>query len=111
MQHAQHHQHIRKRIYSNLEKYPSPNIYRRFLDKIIFIVGVGAPLTTIPQIYNIYIVGQAGGVSTTSWASASVFSTIWLLYGLAHKEKAIVVNSALWTAMNIAIAWGAFVYG
>jgi uncharacterized protein with PQ loop repeat len=111
MNNAQHHQHLRKRMYKNLESFPSQSWYKRKLDTVIYYVGILGPLITIPQIYSIFAFHNAGGVSALSWSVYTVFSVVWLLYGLAHKEHVITINSALWIVMNGLVALGAILYG
>ncbi len=105
-----HHQHIRKRIYKNLEQFPSPDSKKYFLDKLIYIVGVLGPLSTIPQIYTIFIEKNAAGVSVATWLIYFLFSVIWIVYGVVHKEKVIILTYSLWFVMNGLVALGAIIY-
>lgn len=85
-----HHYHRRKRIHVKHEPYPHPHKFKRFLDKIIYIVGVVGPILTIPQITKIWTEQDASNVSLTSWSGYLCLSFIWLTYGIAHKEKPII---------------------
>jgi len=106
-----HHAHRRKRMHQNKEPYPHPQQWKRFLDKIIYAVGVAGPLITIPQIYKIWVDHNASGVSVVSWSGYTVFAVIWLLYGIAHKEKPIIVTYIAVIIANIFVTVGTFIYG
>jgi len=100
------HFHLRKRIYNNLEEYPNPDKLKRFIDNSIFFVSFIGPIMTIPQLYEIWIVRNASGVSTISWASYLFVNTFWLVYGILHKEKPIIMANALWLLIDILIVGG-----
>lgn len=106
-----HHPHVRKRIYTNLEKYPHPNYLVRTLDVTVYAVGILGPILTLPQIYLIYIGHQAAGVSVISWAAYAAFDVPWVLYGIVHRERVIVASYTLWFVVNTAVAVGAMLYG
>lgn len=91
----EHHQHIRKRIYKKLEVYPSPDPLKRFMDNFIYLIGVLGPLLTIPQVFKIWIAQDASGVSLITWGSYFIFSIFWIIYGVIHEEKPIILSSFL----------------
>ena len=107
---ASHHLHQRQRVYKKLESYPHPNPYKNFLDKIIYLVSFLGPLFTIPQVMAVWVEKDATGVSLFSWASYSVLAFVWLLYGIAHKEKPIIFANVLWIIMDLLIVIGVVIY-
>lgn len=84
--------------------------YIVFLDKLTFVVGVIGPFTVLPQIYTIYSTKSAAGVSATTWALIFIVTFPWILYGMAHKEKNIIVSFILWEVMNATVVVGALMY-
>lgn len=108
---AWHHYHKRIRKHKKLETFPAPDPLKRFLDKIIFAVGIISPIMTIPQVWTIWVLQNASGVSVISWATYLFTGTIWLLYGIVHKEKPIIVTYILWIILYILIVSGAIIYG
>lgn len=105
-----HHQHIRKRIYKNLEEFPHPNKGVRLLDKGIYVVGAIMPLATIPQIYKIFNNHDASNISIISWFTYFIFSIIWLVYGVVHKEIPLIFTNILWVIMNGLVLLGILIY-
>lgn len=97
-------------MYKNLEPFPHPRFWIRTLDKAVFIAGFLAAAFTFPQLYNIYVLHETEGVSALSWGAYAFFNTIWILYGLVHKERAITFTYTLWLIVNSLVAIGALIY-
>lgn len=106
-----HHQHSRKRVYSNLEEYPHPDKLKHFVDKLVMFAGVVGVIMTFPQIWLIYFEKTAVGLSVVSWISYWVIGMVWLLYGIIHKERPIIVINAIWFFLHLSIIIGIFMYG
>lgn len=107
---GRHHLHLRKRLYKNLEPFPHPQFWLRFLDRLIFVVGFLGPAFTIPQIWEIFVVGNAAGVSSLTWGAYAVMDIPWILYGIMHRETAITFTYSLWLFTNVLVAIGALAY-
>lgn len=105
-----HHFHKRKRVYENLEPYPNPNKFKRFMDKGIFVIGVIGPLMTLPQVLKVWIDKDVSGLSIITWISFIVISIFWLIYGILHKEKPIIITQILWFSMHLSILIGMVAY-
>jgi len=105
-----HHIHKRKRVHEKLEKYPHPNNFKKIMDKFIFIVGVLGPAMAIPQVYKIYSAKNASSISLFSFSAYVFMDIIWLVYGILHKEKPIILVYSLWAIINSIIAVGAILY-
>jgi len=85
--------------------------YIVFLDKLTFIVGIIGPFTVLPQIYSIFSTHSAAGVSLMTWVLIFVVTFPWILYGIAHKEKSIIVSFILWEVVNLMVVVGVLLYG
>ena len=107
---AIHHYHKRKRVHKKLDKYPHPDKFKRIIDKIIYIAAFAGPIMTIPQVTEIWVNKNPGGVSMISWSSYIILSTIWLVYGLLHKEKPIIISSIFWIILEVHIVIGIIIY-
>jgi len=64
------------------------------LDHIIYMIAFIGPFMTIPQIYDIWIIRKPS-VNLITWGSGLVFGSIWLFYGIVHKEKPIIFSNIL----------------
>ena len=83
---------MRKRIHEKHEPYPHPDKWKRLMDKLIYFVGASAPIMTLPQLFNIWIDKNTSGVSLITWSSYEVISVFWLIYGIMHREKPIIIT-------------------
>ena len=106
-----HHQHIRKRIHQKYEGYPHPDSFKRFYDKFIYLIVIIAPITNIPQLLRVWIEKDASGVSSLSWFMFSGISITWLVYGILHKDKHILLMNTALMIIQALIAIGAIIYG
>ena len=106
-----HHFHTRKRIHVKHEPYPHPHKWKRFMDHAIYAVGIFGPIMTIPQVTKIWIHRNAAGVSAISWISYIIAAVFWLIYGIMHKEKPIILTYTIWIFLEIFIVVGVLLYG
>ena len=84
--------------------------YTKFLDKLTFVVGVIGPFTVMPQIYAIFSTHSASGVSLATWSLIFIVTFPWILYGMAHREKNIIISFILWEIMNLSVVIGVLLY-
>lgn len=91
-------------------KHPTKTPYLKFLDKLTFVMGVIGPFTVLPQIYTIFSTKSAAGVSFVTWLLIFVVTFPWILYGIAHKDKSIIVSFTLWEVVNILVVVGVLLY-
>ena len=111
MTNVQHHQHVRKRIHQNLEKYPHPDKFKRFFDKLIYVAGIAMPILTIPQLTTIWFERNAAGVSLLTWSSYIIIALIFSIYGLIHKEKPLIIMHGSMLVLEVFIVIGILLYG
>jgi uncharacterized protein with PQ loop repeat len=80
------------------------------LDAVVYVVGIVGPIMILPQIWLIYSTHNAAGVSAVSWFGWAVADIPWILYGLVHKERPIVIAYTLWCIGQLVVAIGAILY-
>lgn len=85
--------------------------YIVFLDKLTFVAGVVGPFTVLPQTYSIFHTKSAAGVSLMTWVLIFVVTFPWILYGMAHKDKNIIISFFLWEVVNLSVVVGVLLYG
>ncbi len=105
-----HHLHKRKRIHLKHEKYPHPDKWKCFLDKIMYPVALLGPFMMIPQILKIYLEKNASSIALSSWFLFLFPAILWVLYGLSHKDKLIVVCNMAWVFSYTFVILGALIY-
>ena len=70
-----------------------------------------APIMNIPQVLKIWMEKDASGVSMLSWASFSVISVMWFIYGMLHKERPVMIMNFALVFMQLSIVLGVYLYG
>lgn len=106
-----HHLHIRKRTSRKLGPYPHPNAFKRFLDHFMYVVAIGGPLSTLPQVFQVFETRDVSSLSFTTWGLWFLLSIIWLIYGVVHKDIPIIISQTLYVALNGIIVVMIFAYG
>ena len=86
------------------------SIFHKALNAVIMVVATASPLITLPQLSDIYIKKTASGVSSITWLAYIFTSTIWLYYGIIHKEKVIIINGVLGIILGASIFFGTLIY-
>jgi uncharacterized protein with PQ loop repeat len=100
---ALQHIHKRKRIKSKLQPYPHPNKWMQQLDKTLLIVAIIAPISVIPQIFEIVGTQNAEGISLITWILLASASLPWIIYGIAHRAVPILVAHSMWITVDLAV--------
>lgn len=78
------------------------------IDRVVTAVAFIGPLTSLPQIIEIWFVDKsAAGVSILTWSAFVIMAAIWLLYGIVHKQRPIIISNALWIVAQSLIVAGA----
>src|SRR3989344_6781150 len=76
------------------------------MDVVTYVAAVAGPLFAADQAVEIWFKHNAGGVSLTTWGALTALSIMWMLYGLLHKEKVIVLSNVLWFTLDAAVVVG-----
>ena len=80
------------------------------LERLLRALSVVTMLMTVPQVLNIWIDGNAGGVSLMSWTAYLVAACLWFVYGLQKRDKTIYLACIGWIALDAAIVAGVIVH-
>lgn len=110
MKSAEHHLHTRRFAFKKLQEYPNPKKLIRVVDGVVFVVGLVGPLFSIPQVLTIWIDKTTQGVSLPTWISYFIFSCVWFVYGVVHKEKAIIISNGIFVIINFLVVLGIILF-
>lgn len=110
MSDAIHHIHQRKRIHQKHEEYPHPHPGIRFLDRFLIIIAAVGPIVSVPQIIKLYETRAVEGFSIITWILLAVMNIFWIIYGIVHKEKPLVISYSLWFISNSLMVLGIILY-
>ena len=82
--------------------------YQPAIDRLVKVIAVIGPLTSLPQIIEIWFIDKnAAGVSLVTWSLFLLMAVIWLVYGIVHKSWPIVISNALWIVAQAIVVLGA----
>ncbi len=84
---------------------------QRIMDKLIYLIALVWPILTLPQVYMVWVEKNAAWLSLFTWTAYVVSPILWLIYGIVHKEKAIIFSNILWIIVDLAVLIGAVIYG
>ena len=91
-------------------KHLSHRQQKSLIKRSVLVIAVIEPLMTLPQVYQIWILKKAEGVSGLTWGLYLIAAVIWLLYGLQLKDKPIIISSVLWLFFESAVVIGTIIY-
>ena len=100
----------RVRHTKGLEPFPSTTAWKRFLDYLMYGVGIVSPIALVPQILQIYTTHSATGVSLSTWILIAFFNSLWALYGAVHKDKQLFFANAFVVLFDLIIVVGLLLY-
>jgi MtN3 and saliva related transmembrane protein len=87
-----------------------PKVEKSFFGRFMLTVAIVEPLTTIPQIYQIWSSKSSAGVSLVTWLFYTISACIWLVYGVKIKDKPVIVSSASWVLTEGLVVLGILFY-
>ena len=104
--------HVRARAWASkgLEPFPATTSLKRFLDYLMYGVGIIAPLALLPQILQIYTTRSATGVSFLTWFFVMCFNILWALYGAVHRDKQLFFANAFMVTFDLIVVIGILMY-
>jgi uncharacterized protein with PQ loop repeat len=82
---------------------------RNLFDKFVLVLGIVESLTTLPQLYQVWVNGQTVGVSVITWAGYCLVECVWLAYGIRQNDKALIGSSISWGLMEALVTVGVLV--
>lgn len=90
---------------------PVDTPFKRGVDKAAYLAALLGPMTTVPQIVQIYQTRSAEDISILAWAGFSVYSAFWVLYGWVHRDLPLTLANLLWTLLQGMVLVGAILWG
>jgi uncharacterized protein with PQ loop repeat len=100
---AYHHETHRKELEPDRFKIIHSKKSVKFIDRWIMVIGILSPFTSLPQLFQIISSHDSQGVSLLTWFLYMLLAGFWLIYGIAHEAKPIIVNNTLWILLDIFI--------
>lgn len=83
---------------------------RLVFDDGMYIVALVTPVMTLPQLFLIWAQRQTAGVSIVTWGAFAAMSGVWLIYGLLHRQKPLVLSQACLFVVDFAVVLGVAIF-
>ena len=83
---------------------------KNMLGRLVLAVAIAEPLSTIPQIIDLYSSKDAHGLSLLSWFLFFIGASIWLAYGVKIKNIPLIISSFLWVTTELILIVGILIY-
>lgn len=81
-----------------------------FINRICAVFAVLMPLTTLPQIIQLYTTQNASGLSLLMWILYTIGVIPFLLFGVIYRHSQLVVLNTLWLLVQITMITGILIY-
>lgn len=101
---------IKSVIITSMLKHVAKNKNNGILEKLVLAVAIIEPLSTIPQIVDIFSTQNATAISLITWLLFAVAAVIWLAYGIKIKNTPLIVSSLLWVITESIVVVGILLY-
>ena len=80
------------------------------IERTAYVAALGGPLSSIPQLWEIWMDRDAAGVSLVTWTLFLITSAVWLLYAINKRDRPLIISNGLWVVFEAFIMLGAFLY-
>lgn len=84
---------------------------KKIINRVCALFAVFMPLTTLPQIIQLYSTKSAGGLSLLMWVLYMVGCVPFLLFGIIYKHKQLILLNVLWLFVQGVMIVGIVLYG
>lgn len=91
-------------------KHPINKKINSTFERFVLLVAIVEPLSTLPQIYDVFTAKDASSLSLLSWMLFAGASVIWLIYGLKIKSYPLIASSVLWISTEFLLMAGIILY-
>lgn len=81
-----------------------------FIDRIIYCAAILSPLALAPQVLHLFITKNASSFYLPTWLLLGCINGLWVMYGIQHRERPIVLTNALLALLNFIIVVGILFY-
>lgn len=93
-----------------LEPFPAETKAKRILDRLMYGVGIFAPVALVPQIISLYGEKNADGLSLFTWTLFIIMNLLWALYGAVHREAQLISAHMLMALFNAVVVVGIILF-
>lgn len=94
----------------HIRKHPKKKYQSTLFTYYMIVVGLAAPLMTIPQLTKLWSEQDASGLAPSTWIAYTIVAASWLVYGIIYKEKPIIFTHLFLFPINLLIVVGILLF-
>lgn len=79
------------------------------IDRVAIVASFMYPLTGVPQVIEV-LGGNTAGISLLSWAGFGLFSAFFVLYGVLHKVRPMIITNTIWFVIDMLVITGTLIH-
>jgi MtN3 and saliva related transmembrane protein len=80
------------------------------IEHLALTIAILEPLSTVPQILDIYRTQDVESLSLLSWLLFAAASIVWLVYGIKINNLPLIASSMLWVTTEVILIFGILIY-
>jgi uncharacterized protein with PQ loop repeat len=74
------------------------------------VAAIVHPMMGVPQVYQIYSTQDVAGISLFTWFGFMTLGLVFLLYGIVHRIRPLIVTQILWFIVDSLVVFGILLY-
>jgi uncharacterized protein with PQ loop repeat len=83
---------------------------KQLINRVCAVFAVFMPLTTLPQIIQLYTTHDASGLSLLMWILYSIGVIPFLLFGIIYRHSQLIVLNTLWLVVQAIMIVGIVIF-
>ncbi len=76
----------------------------------MFAIAIFGPLSTLPQVHQTLTTRDVSGMSLFTWGLWAALTVVWLIYGILHKEKPLIISQGIYLVLNLIVVGAIVLY-
>ena len=93
-----------------MSKPDKPFAIKSKFDYLLYFFVFTTPLFEVPQAIQIYANKSSANVSLLTWSYFQLYNLVWLIYGIKHKIKPLIIAYTLYMIVEGSIVIGIIIY-
>jgi hypothetical protein len=85
---------------------PALDVMKPHIEKAVFGFGLVNPVLALPQVYKVWALGSAGGLSSITLGSALMMALLMTTWGALTNSLALWGPSLVWVIINAVLLIG-----
>jgi len=93
-----------------IHKYAITKKDKRFIDRAAYVVGIMFPVSTLPQVIQLYSTHDASSLSLITWSMYGLLTGLFLIYAMVDNIKPLIFTQIAWIFIDICMITGIIIY-